>query len=474
MQKRHGNVTDFRPKFQIKMDKKTSQKGFSFKLYQKLANNKYAVSLVLRYNGQRLLINLPFVATKKQWDKVNERYIDGNVAKEIIKKKKLSPIKKKEFLLALHPERETNNSFLDKKAVQILDIVSDYERRKIPFTNTMIKEQLFVTVNTTNVESFLLSHIEELKSSHRFGTATTFIDLHIRLKKFDCSFNKKIFPDIDYKYVCKFFDHLKIQGRELGGIGISMRTLRTLLNQAIKANIGSPETYPFSNQYGTRTGRDTFSISVKTKVITRKRYIPINYLKKFHEFDFESIPHQRSKGLFFFSFFCGGINFADMANLRKSDIKSGFNREGEPIKYFTYIRSKTKEFIEIQLNEDIQRQIEYLQNEEFGTPAENYLLPIIIKEGMSPIELNDYKTYKRKKLNKYLHQMAAIMDFPESIQDLSTYVARHSFAMRLFSKTKSIDIVSAGLHHSNTEVTKVYLESFGADEVARVSNGLLD
>ena len=92
---------------------------------------------------------------------------------------------------------------------------------------------------------------------------------------------------------------------------------------------------------------------------------------------------------------------------------------------------------------------------------------------MSPAELNDFKKNKRKKLNKYLKEMATIMGFPEGIQDLSTYFARHSFAMRLFSKTKSIDIVSAGLHHSNTEITKVYLESFGADEVAKATNKLL-
>ena len=68
-----------------------------------------------------------------------------------------------------------------------------------------------------------------------------------------------------------------------------------------------------------------------------------------------------------------------------------------------------------------------------------------------------------------MKEIAAIMGFPEGIQDFS----RHSFAMRLFSKTKSIDIVSAGLHHSNTEITKVYLESFGADEVAKATNNLL-
>lgn len=39
--------------------------------------------------------------------------------------------------------------------------------------------------------------------------------------------------------------------------------------------------------------------------------------------------------------------------------------------------------------------------------------------------------------------------------------------MTLFNKTKSIDVVSAGLHHA------IYLEGFGKDEIAEMTNGLL-
>lgn len=78
---------------------------------------------------------------------------------------------------------------------------------------------------------------------------------------------------------------------------------------------------------------------------------------------------------------------------------------------------------------------------------------------------------KLRHMNKYLKEMSKIMEFPEGLTTLSTYFARHSFAMRLFKKTGSIDIVSAGLHHSNTDITKVF---FGKDEIARVSEGVLD
>lgn len=80
---------------------------------------------------------------------------------------------------------------------------------------------------------------------------------------------------------------------------------------------------------------------------------------------------------------------------------------------------------------------------------------------------------KQKSRLKYLEEIAAIMGGAEGFQDLSTYFAWHRFARLLFSKTKSIEIVCAGLHHSNTAITKVYLESFRTDEVAKITNGLV-
>lgn len=166
--------------------------------------------------------------------------------------------------------------------------------------------------------------------------------------------------------------------------------------------------------------------------------------------------------------------YLDMMTLRESDIKIGYNSDQEEIRYFTYYRKKTKEPIEIQINNDIQTEINQLRDIEFGNPADNYLLPIVTKTNLSPEELERFKINKRKKFNKYLKEMAKLMDFPEGIDDISSYFARHSFAMQLFSKTGSIDVVSAGLHHSKIETTKIYLESIKMDEVARMTAGLLE
>ncbi|MDL2208906.1 site-specific integrase [Parabacteroides sp. OttesenSCG-928-J18] len=455
------------------MGKQKLNRGHSFKLFRELSNGEYTIAMVLRINGQRCIISLPFSATISQWDEATQRYIDDNTARSLIKNSALPLGERKLLLSQLHPDRMKNNLYLDRKSNELNDIIDDFERRKVPYTANMVKERLFTVISSASVEKYLVSQIGMLKESNRHGTARTYEDLHFYLKKYDPNFSKKVFPEIDYNFVNNFYLTQLESGRERGGIGVNLRALRTLLNDAIKDNVGSPETYPFSNQYGTRTGKNTFSLSTMVKTVTRKRYIPHEYLIKFYNYEFDSTPHRRSKHLFFFSFFCGGINFADMMKLKESDIKTGLNNKHEEIQYFIYERSKTKEYIEIQINDDIQRELDSLKDPEFGTPVDGYLLPIVTKKGLTSAELEIFKINKRKKLNKYLKEMAEIMGFPESIRDMSTYFARHSFAMQLFSKTGSIDKVSAGLHHSNTEITKVYLESFGKDEVAKMTDGLL-
>lgn len=124
------------------MAKQSRNKGFSFKLYQKRVDGSYAVSLVLRFNKQRTIISLPFYAKPEQWDEKLGRYFDDDFAKDYIKEKDLQGKARKGYIDSLHPERFANNIYLDNKTTEIRNIISDFERRKVPFTNEMIREKL--------------------------------------------------------------------------------------------------------------------------------------------------------------------------------------------------------------------------------------------------------------------------------------------------------------------------------------------
>lgn len=430
------------------------KKKWSFKLLQTQdrirEDGSCPVALVLRFCKQRSITTLNLMALPEQWDKEFERY----------------NLKRKNS----HSDALKFNTYLNMLATKLEEIISDFNKRKIPFTNIMLIEHLFVVEKTTKLKPYILQFIEKLETQERFGHAVTFISLLDYLEKFDKSLDRRLFADINYDYVCKFVRYQQKNGRMKGGISITVRALRTILNTAIQDNIGSPETYPFSNRYSTMTGKKIFSITKELKTKTRKRFIPNSYLLKFYNFDFKIPAYKRTQQLFFFSFFCGGINFIDMAKLKNTDILNGFTKKGEPMKYFIYEREKTHEPIEVALNKDIERQITSLKENFLCTG--NYLLPIVTT-GENGKALYNHIIEKRKKFNRYLKKMAKIMEFPEGLEDLSTYFARHSFAMSLFNKTKSIDIVSAGLHHASTETTKIYLEGFGKDEIAEMTEGLL-
>lgn len=431
-----------------------NKKKWAFKLMaaknRKRKDATFPIGLLLNFCRQRKLITLDISAHPKQWCAEFERFIVTGSQ---------SPPNALQF-----------NAYLDTLSAQITEITGDYIRRKIPFTNSMITDQLFVNTKTTKLKEYIRNFIGQLENQERFGHAVTFVGLLDYLEKFDKSLERRLFADINYDYVCKFVQHQQKNGRTKGGISITVRALRTILNTAIQDNVGSPETYPFSNRYGTMTGKKIFSITKELKTKTRKRFIPDNYLIQFYHFNFDIPAYKRTQHLFFFSFFCGGINFRDMAKLKNTDILNGFTKKGEPMKYFIYEREKTHEPIEVALNKDIEKQIQCLK-ENFPCTG-NYLLPIITTDENGKA-LYNHITEKRKKFNKYLKKMAKIMEFPEGLEDLSTYFARHSFAMTLFNKTKSIDIVSAGLHHASTETTKIYLEGFGKDEIAEMTDGLL-
>lgn len=95
----------------------------------------------------------------------------------------------------------------------------------------------------------------------------------------------------------------------------------------------------------------------------------------------------------------------------------------------------------------------------------DYVLPII-SLGVAPDKLDEYLMQVRKRFNASLKKIAKELKFPESQQNISIYTARHSFAMTLKNKDKSIEIISQALGHQSVETTKHYLAKFSTTKMA--------
>lgn len=144
-----------------------AKKKWSFKLLQTqdriLEDGSCPIALVLRFCQQRSITTLDLMVLPEQWDREFERY----------------NLKGKNF----RPDLLKCNAYLNTLATDLEETISDFNKRKIPFTNMMLIEHLFVVEKTTKLKSYIQQCIEQLEKQERFGHAETFTKLLDYLEK---------------------------------------------------------------------------------------------------------------------------------------------------------------------------------------------------------------------------------------------------------------------------------------------------
>ena len=227
------------------------------------------------------------------------------------------------------------------------------------------------------------------------------------------------------------------------------RTLRSAYNKAIKAKCTRKSDYPF----------DEYKIN-KFDTTTQKRAIAKTDVLKFTA-EVQPIGKQQymelSKDIFVFSYLCGGINFTDIANLTKENIQNG---------RLHYIRQKTKKLIKIGIPQEAMQIIEKYSKESKG-----YLFPILDSKKHKTTLQKQNRIHKiLGKVNKNLKLLAADLGVEANI---TTYVARHSFASVLKKSGVNIALISEALGHSDLATTQIYLDSFDNEQVDEAMKNLL-
>ena len=75
-----------------------------------------------------------------------------------------------------------------------------------------------------------------------------------------------------------------------------------------------------------------------------------------------------------------------------------------------------------------------------------------------------------RQINTELHEIAKRLEIEE---DVTTYVARHSFATVLKKSGVNIGIISQALGHQDIKTTQVYLSKFDDEQVDSAMKNLL-
>ncbi|NQT77766.1 MAG: site-specific integrase [Bacteroidetes bacterium] len=390
-----------------------------------LKNGQHPIALRFTKDRKSKYIHLKFSSSKEHWD------YETNL-----------PNRK-------HPIKNLKN-YLKKQETKADDVRIDLEREDkdysiTEFVNRYKNESISITV----FDCFD-KRIEGLKKAGKIGNANVYTDTKNAVEGY---YSKKSlsFTDINFGFLTKFLEHLQEKGNTPGGIGVRMRTLRALYNDAINNNYVKPEFYPFKTNFN-KGGFDLskFKSEPARKALTKEDIDKIRNL----DIDYSSDLFD-SWNYFLFSYYMRGMNFADIANLKWSDIS------GDQV---SYVRAKTGKRFVIKILGPAQKIIDHYRSKS------HYVFPILSERHKSPESKKNRIKKVLRKLNEDLKEIGgkAEIDMP-----LTSYTARHTWAMVMKNLGHSTSKISDALGHQTEEVTKSYLDSFKNDELDEMNEGIL-
>lgn len=340
-----------------------------------------------------------------------------------------------------------NNRLLLKIKARALKAYADLDFEKEYFNLDDFSQRFRIDSNPANdyVFPFWEEIISEMKLAGRMGNAAMYAETMKSIKRF-CESKKIKFQDITNSFLNKYEAWLRSRVGSAGGISIKQRTLKALYNKAIERKVIKDINHPFK----------TYKIS-KLKGQGIKKALDYDQVTKIINFNISGYPHLAdTRNYFVFSFYTRGMNYTDMMVLKWENVDS---------KTVSYIRNKTKGRFVITILPPVRQILDYYQQHALPT---KYVFPILLKDGLTPEQIDNRKKKTLSKYNRDLKEIAGHCDINKS---LSSYVARHSFANCLKQKGVATDVISESLGHKDLTTTQVYLKELGSsvlDEAAEL------
>lgn len=347
-----------------------------------------------------------------------------------------------------------NKAYIQKiifdKQAELQQRMLEFNSEQKEYTTTTLLYDEHTKFELKTVEQFYQELIEQYKADDKCGNRLIYKSSYNSIKVFTSDNLEIPFSAIDVAWLNKYEKWLRSKGNKETTMSLMFRTLRSAYNKAIECKCARKSDYPFND----------YRIS-KFDVTTEKRAIAKTEVLKFKS----EVPHigkqqyiQLSKDIFIFSYLCGGINFTDIANLTQANIVEG--------KRLYYIRQKTGKLIKLGLSEEAMQIIE-----QYAPESKGYLFPILnAKIHKTPLQKQNRIHKILGKVNKNLKLIAAQLGVEAN---MTTYVARHSFASVLKKSGVNIALISEALGHSDLTTTQIYLDSFDNEQVDEAMKNLL-
>lgn len=310
------------------------------------------------------------------------------------------------------------------------------------------------SVNKNDVAYYYNIYINKLKENKQIGTASNY---ELSLKSLIAFYGKDmipfyaITPDWLEKYERYMIDEKKLSQTT---VGIYLRPLRAIFNNAIEDKAVKIELYPF--------GKRKYIIPAPKSV---KKALNKKSLSTLYNCPPKSSEQEIAKDFWFFSYVCYGMNVKDILQLKVSNVKDGV---------LTFKRAKTSRTnknhlpLSIPLHSFALNVIKKYGNIS-GKPDE-YIFKIINKNQSAEEQHEKIKNFTRL-INQHILSLAQSCGIEEKI---STYWARHTFATNAILQGESMEFVSEALQHSNLSTTKGYFAGFENEKKKEISEKLMD
>lgn len=291
------------------------------------------------------------------------------------------------------------------------------------------------------LSEYVNGRVEELLAVDRHRTACAYRSVLRSIASF-CGTEVSLDKAFSREFLFLYQKYLLSKGRSVNTISFYMRMLRSLYNQAVEREVVVFVPKLFSEVC---TANDaTVKRAASADVIHRLLSLCLPACSKL----------AFSRDVFLLSIYLQGISFVDLAFLKKADLR------GEMISYF---RRKTGSKVNVGLIPEAKALIEKYLVLTVGT---SYLLPIIVAPGKD--ERRQYESALRT-YNRHLKQLAVFSGISDN---LTSYVARHSWATTAYHSGVAVSVISQAMGHKTEEVTRIYLASFSLEVLSEANEAV--
>jgi integrase/recombinase XerD len=252
------------------------------------------------------------------------------------------------------------------------------------------------------------------------------------------------FADVTVDYLNEYEKWMLKQNYSKTTIGIYVRSLRAIFNEAIEDGLIKRDKYPF--------GRRRYQIPTSRNV---KKALTLDDVSKIYYYQPVCQQEQWAKDFWLFSYLGNGINPKDIACLKYKNI------EGD---YFIFERAKTEKAtrsdpkpISVFITDDMRAIIDRWANKD--KISNNYVFPIL-ESNITALRQYELIELFIRSINDWLVKIRKKLRIEKR---LTTYVARHTFSTVLKRSGVSTEFIQESLGHTNILTTEKYLDSFEKD-----------